>query len=80
MAARNYSLVICNTARLCQCANCPLQAMTVDDGVARIASGVMAMKTLLSALIALSILAGVATSASALDNKTFWDQQDRQSH
>ena len=38
------------------------------------------MKTLASALIALSVLAGVATSASALDNKTFWDQQERQSH
>ena len=30
--------------------------------------------------IALSVLAGVATSASALDNKAFWDQQERQSH
>ena len=38
------------------------------------------MKTLVSALIALSVLAGVATSANALDNKIFWDQQDRQSH
>jgi ABC-type glycerol-3-phosphate transport system substrate-binding protein len=39
------------------------------------------MKTLVSVLIALSVLAGVATSASALDTtKTFWEQQDRQSH
>jgi len=39
-----------------------------------------AMKTILSALFALSVLAGIATSASALDTKTFWDQQERQSH
>ena len=32
------------------------------------------------AFVALSVLAGVATSASALDNKTFWDQVERQSH
>ena len=39
------------------------------------------MKTLVSALIALSVLAGLATSASALDTtKTFWELQDRQSH
>ena len=38
------------------------------------------MKTLVSALIALSVLAGVATSASALDTKTFWEQQERQAH
>ena len=34
------------------------------------------MKTILSALIALSVIAGVATSASALDAKTFYAQQD----
>ena len=54
--------------------------MTVDDGVARIASGVIAMKTIVSALFALSVLAGIAAPASALDTKTFWDQQERQSH
>ena len=80
MAARNYSLVICNTARFCQCANCPLQAMTVDDGVAWIASRVIAMKTIVFALFALSVLAGIAGPASALDTKTFWDQQERQSY
>jgi hypothetical protein len=37
------------------------------------------MKTIVSALIALSVLAGVAAPASAaFDPKTFWDQQDRQ--
>jgi len=35
------------------------------------------MKTILSALIALSVLTGVAASASALDAKTFYEQQDR---
>jgi hypothetical protein len=34
------------------------------------------MKTMLSALIALSVIAGVATSASAFDAKTFYAQQD----
>ncbi len=37
------------------------------------------MKTIVSALIALSVLAGVATSASAFDAKSFYEQQDRQS-
>jgi len=35
------------------------------------------MKTILSALIALSVLAGIAGSASALDAKSFYEQQDR---
>jgi hypothetical protein len=37
------------------------------------------MKTIVSALIALSILAGIAAPVSAaFDGKSFWDQQDRQ--
>ena len=36
------------------------------------------MKTILSALIALSVLAGFAgTAAAAVDAKTFYDQVDR---
>lgn len=36
------------------------------------------MKTIASALVALSILAGIAAPASAgVDAKTFWEQQDR---
>jgi hypothetical protein len=35
------------------------------------------MKTILSALLALSVLAGVAPPASALDAKDFYAQQDR---
>ena len=35
------------------------------------------MKTLLSALLALTVLTGVAASASAFDGKTFYEQQDR---
>ncbi len=35
------------------------------------------MKTIVSALIALSVLAGIAAPASALDKESFWQQQDR---
>ena len=37
----------------------------------------MIMKTILSALIALAVITGVAGSASALDAKTFFEQIDR---
>jgi hypothetical protein len=37
------------------------------------------MKTIVSALIALSVLAGVAAPASALDAKGFYEQLDRNS-
>jgi hypothetical protein len=40
----------------------------------------MIMKAILSALIALSVLSGVATTASAFDSKNFWEQQERQSY
>jgi len=36
------------------------------------------MKTILSALLALSVIAGVAGSASAFDPKAFFDQIDRE--
>jgi hypothetical protein len=35
------------------------------------------MKTLLSGLLALTILTGVAASATAFDSKTFYQDQDR---
>jgi hypothetical protein len=35
------------------------------------------MKTILSALVALSVMAGVAKTASALEAKTFFEQIDR---
>ena len=38
-----------------------------------------AMKTIVSALIALSVLAGIAAPASAFDAKSFYEQQDRHS-
>ena len=58
-----------------------LSAIAVDNGVVRIdATGVRAMKTIVSVLIALSVLTGIAGSASALDTKTFWEQQERQSY
>jgi hypothetical protein len=37
------------------------------------------MKTIVSALIALSVLAGIAAPASALDAKSFYQQLDRNS-
>ena len=37
------------------------------------------MRTLVSALVALSVLTGIAASASAFDAKTFYEQQDRES-
>ena len=37
------------------------------------------MKAIVSVLIALSVLAGMANAASALDAKTFYEQQERQS-
>ena len=36
--------------------------------------GVTAMKTIVSVLIALSVLVGVAAPANALDAKRFWDE------
>ena len=38
------------------------------------------MKTLASAVIALSVLIGVAAPASALDARKFFDQIDRESY
>jgi hypothetical protein len=37
----------------------------------------MIMKTILSAVVALSVIVGVAGTANALDAKTFWEQIDR---
>jgi hypothetical protein len=56
--------------------------MTGSNGVVCIAlaDGVLVMKMIISALIALSVLAGVAGPASALDAKQFYEQQERQSH
>ena len=42
--------------------------------------GEIAMKTIVSALIALSVLASVAAPASAFDAKTFYAQVDRTSY
>jgi len=39
----------------------------------------MIMRSLVSALLALSVLAGVAAPASAFDAKSFYEQQERQS-
>jgi hypothetical protein len=57
-------------------------SMIGSNGVACVAltDGVVAMKTIISALIALSVLASVAGPTSALDAKQFYEQQERQSH
>ena len=39
--------------------------------------GVPAMKTIVSALIALSVLTGIAASANAFDALSFYEQLDR---
>jgi ABC-type uncharacterized transport system permease subunit len=44
------------------------------NNVSSASPGVVAMKTIVSALIALSVLAGIAGSANALDVKKFWDE------
>ena len=40
------------------------------------------MKTIVSTLLALSVLAGIAAApaSAAIDAKTFWQQQERQSY
>ena len=38
------------------------------------------MKTIASALIALSVLTAIAAPASAAIDETFWQQQDRYRH
>jgi len=38
------------------------------------------MKTIISVIVVLSALAGVATPAGAFDAMTFYDQQTRQTH
>jgi hypothetical protein len=38
------------------------------------------MKMIVASLIALSLVAGVASQASALDAKRFYDEQSRQAH
>jgi hypothetical protein len=37
------------------------------------------MKTIVATLVALSVLTGIAASANALDAKSFYEQQERQS-
>jgi hypothetical protein len=41
--------------------------------------GEEAMKTILSALLVLSVLAGIGAPASAFDAKSFYEQIDRES-
>ena len=38
------------------------------------------MKTIASVMLALTVLAGIVAPASAMDAKSFFSQQDRESH
>jgi len=61
---------------LVRSANHPVLS-TAEDAAHNRKTGEIAMQTILSALVALSLIAGVASSASALDAKTFYEQVDR---
>jgi hypothetical protein len=52
----------------------PLKAIAVDDGVVRIGFGDIPMKMIVSALIALSVLAGIVATANAEDGR--WHPRD----
>jgi hypothetical protein len=56
-----------------------MAAMKDNNGAVRPAASVgeAAMKTIVSALVVLSVLASVAGPAAALNAKTFYEQQDR---
>ena len=51
---------------------------TVSTTSIDLTNGETIMKTIVFALIALSVLAGIAAPASALDAKQFYEQQDRE--
>jgi len=55
---------------------CPL-ATGVEDEFSNKIRGEIAMKSTLSALVALSLIAGVAGSANAFEAKAFYEQLDR---
>jgi len=60
---------------------CPTPAIRVDAVSAdRSAIGEIAMKSILTVLIALSVLAGIAAPASAFDARGFFQHQERWSH
>jgi hypothetical protein len=54
-----------------------IAASTLKDGIEDSSDWSLSMKTILSALVALSVIAGVAGSASALDSKSFYEHVDR---
>jgi len=76
---RFWESVPYGTPDACVASDDPAHPMT-GNVVLSASPGVVAMKTIVSALIALSVLAGVAAPASALDAKTFYAQMDRASY
>ena len=59
------------------CSSASMHGDMVSTTSIDLTNGETAMKTIVSALIALSVLVGVAGQAAASDTKTFWEQQDR---
>jgi hypothetical protein len=47
---------------------------------AALRDGEIALQTIISALLVLSVLAGIAAPASALDAKGFYEQQERMAY
>jgi hypothetical protein len=60
------------------CSSASMHGDTVSTTSIELTNGETAMKTFVSALIALSVLAGIAAPASALDAKQFYEHQDRE--
>src|SRR5262245_53827385 len=74
-SARKTLPVICSTGKkLADAFNAPVQDLPLQaiGRVVQIASGVITMKTILSALERPVVLVAISASASALDAKTFW--------
>jgi len=72
MRARVVPCVTAAAIKLWNKYSCPLAAAVEEE-----TRGEIAMKTILSALVALSLIAGVAGSANAFDAKAFYEQLDR---
>jgi len=78
----NYSLTLFPTA---QSTTNHRRILHGSDGTTVALSGSLSskentMKTIASAMLALTVLAGIVAPASATDAKSFYAQQDRESH
>src|SRR5262245_49985976 len=66
-------------AILCRLRTASYDAIPCDGRQLSASPGVAAMKTIVSTLIALAVLAGIAAPASAFDTKGFYQDLDRRS-